>query len=437
MAKEQRRPTSPTDAATAAGGEVPDRTRWSAVVAVAIMVFMTGLDMTVVAIALPDLSADLGIGPSAAQLLTLAYLVPVIAFMLPAAVWVDRTGRRLAFLVTVAGFGASSAVVAASDALPGMIVARAVQGLFGATVAALSFAVIASVVRPQDRGKAQSLVALLGPLGSVAGPGVGGLLVAAQGWQAAFLINLPICLVAAALAVRSIPAAKPAGIRSGHWARGVAEVSRGRIVRASLGVLLAGATVTGAYNALLPFLLQHAWAQPVALVGVVLLVPPVLMVLTAPLGGALADRRGPRRIQLVGTIILVIGAGMLAATVALADPDGGVGGVLAVVVALVVSGIGAGLILGPNGAILMSATLPHLAGGLGAVAGLARTVGFAFGPALAAVSWHIGGGGAGTVIGLGAVVAVAAGALWAASSIAASPVAAPAVPGGATGTTVQ
>ncbi|MQA79927.1 MAG: MFS transporter [Streptosporangiales bacterium] len=385
---------------------VPDRTRWSAVVAVAVMVFMTGLDMTVVAVALPDLSTDLGVGPGLAQLAVLAYLVPVIAFMLPAGGWVDRTGRRRAFLVAVAGFGGSSALVAVAGSLGLVLAARAVQGLFGATVGALSFAVVAAVVRPEHRGRAQGLVAMLGPLGSVAGPGVGGLLVSAYGWRAAFLVNLPVCLLAAVLGARAVPRIRGGGGRPAQWLRGVAEMARGRAVAPTLAVLLAGTTVTGAYNALLPFLLQRSWHHSAAVAGMLLLVPPATMALLAPGGGMLADRWGPWRIQLAGTLTLVAGAGALFATVVGATRGGDTADLVRVFVTLVLVGAGSGLILGPNGAMLMSAAPPNLAGSIGSLAGLARTAGFALGPALAVLAWQATGD-AGTVTGLAIVIVIA------------------------------
>ena len=60
----------------------PDRTRWLAVLAVAVTVFMAGLDITIVAVALPDFGADLAVSPGAAPLAVLAYLLPVIGLML-------------------------------------------------------------------------------------------------------------------------------------------------------------------------------------------------------------------------------------------------------------------------------------------------------------------------------------------------------------------
>lgn len=383
----------------------PVNTSWPAVVAVAAMVFMTGLDMTIVAVALPDLATDLDTGPSTAQLATLAYLVPLLVFTLPVGRWVDRTRRRTAFLVVVAGFGLSSGLVAMAQTLSLVLAARAVQGMFGAAVGALGFAVISAVVRPEHRGKAQGLVVTVGPLGSVAGPGIGGLLVAAYGWPAAFLVNLPVCALAALIGALTIPRTSPAAMQGASWLKDMGRMLRGHAVVPILLVLLAGSTVTGAYNALLPFLLQDSWQRSAAVAGAVLLVPPAAMVLTAPIGGILTDRWSARRVQLVGASVLVLGTCALFATVL---ASGARNGTPAVLPALVLVGIAAGLLMAPNAVLLMSTTPRRLAGGAGSVAGLARHAGFALGPAMAALVWQVAGAGvAGTVTGMAIVVLVA------------------------------
>lgn len=398
------------------GPPPPARTRWLAVLAVAVMVFMAGLDMTIVAVALPDLGADLVVGPGAAQLAVLAYLLPVIVLMLPAGRWVDRTDRRRAFLLVVTGFGLSSALVSVVNSLPTVLAARALQGVFAAAVGALSFAVIATAVRPEDRGKAQGLIAMLGPLGSVAGPGVGGVVVAEYGWQAVFLVNVPVCLFGGWVGARAlVHTAEPAGYaqRSAPWLRELGTLLRGRAVAAALLVLLAGTTVTGSYNALLPFLLQDSWAQPPSVVGLMLLALPATMAVTSPAGGWLADRVGPSRVQLAGATVLVVGTSLLLTAVTSA---GARAGLLPVLGALMVTGLASGLLMGPNAALLMAATPDQRAGTVGAVAGLVRTVGFALGPALAAILWQsVGSGLAWLVAGLTVVVVVAAAALAAAS----------------------
>jgi DHA2 family multidrug resistance protein-like MFS transporter len=356
-----------------------------AVLAVAVMVFMAGLDMTIVAVALPNLRTELAVSPGAAQLTVLAYLLPVIGLMLPAGRWVDRTERRRAFLLVVLGFGLSSALVSAAASLPIVLAARALQGVFAAAVGALSFAIIATTVRLEDRGKAQGLIAMLGPLGSVAGPGVGGLLVAGFGWRAVFLVNVPVCLLCGWLGGRALARTAVRARPGAPWLPPLGALLRGRAVASALLVLLAGTTVTGAYNALLPFLLQDSLAQPPTVAGLMLLALPAAMVMTSPAGGWLADRAGPAKVQWVGSVVLVAGVSLLLTVVAGA---GARSDLLLVLSAVIVTGLASGLLMGPNAALLMAAVPQQGAGSAGAMAGLVRTVGFALGPALAALTWQ-------------------------------------------------
>lgn len=160
---------------------------------------------------------------------------------------------------------------------------------------------------------------------------------------------------------------------------------RGRGVALPLAVLLAGTTVGGSLTALLPFLLQNVWGRPAAVAGAVLLVQPAGMVAVSWFGGVLADRFGAWRVQLAGAATLVLGVALVLTVV---HTKGPIGHAAALVATLAVVGIGSGLMVGPNGALLMAAVPAAHAGSAGALAGLARTGGFALGPTLAALSWQ-------------------------------------------------
>src|SRR5215204_4780633 len=182
-----------------------ERTVWPAVVAVGIGVFMASLDMTIVAITLPSIGREFGAAPDVAQWVILAYNLPMIALMLPAGRWLEPVNRRTALVAAVAGFAAASAAAGASGSLGMLLAARAVQGIFGAVLSVAVLAIAGAVVHPSQRGQAMGLITTLGPLGSVAGPALGGLLVAGPGWRWIFLLNVPVCLVAIALALRWVP----------------------------------------------------------------------------------------------------------------------------------------------------------------------------------------------------------------------------------------
>jgi DHA2 family multidrug resistance protein-like MFS transporter len=100
----------------------------------------------------------------------------MIAFVVPAGRWVDTVNRRSAFTIAVTGFSAASTIAAVAPSFALLLTARALQGAFGALISALVLAIAATVVQPAQRGRALGVVGTIGPLGSVTGPALGGLL---------------------------------------------------------------------------------------------------------------------------------------------------------------------------------------------------------------------------------------------------------------------
>jgi len=411
-----------------------ERTVWSAVVAVGIAVFMSSLDMTIVATTLPTIGRDFGAPPEAAQWVILAYNLPMIALMLPAGRWIEPVNRRITLVAAVAGFAAASAAAGAAGSLALLLTARAVQGVCGAMLAVAVLVIAGDVVHPSQRGRAMGLIATLGPLGSVAGPGLGGLLLAGPGWRWIFLINVPVCLVAIILALRSVPSrgglrglsatilaeAVTAGIAAlalllafqraavEGWssplviallvvalAAGLTwtHVPSSRPVAGALGrnsalsgqlfVLLASASSLGVGYFLTSFFLQGSLGMAAADAGVVLLALPLSIGAAAQLGGRAADRLGARIPAAVGSALILVGGVLLLPLQAeWTSPDVGL--------RLVVIGVGSGLLSGPNQAAILTAAPAALLGTVGGLSGLARTLGFALGPALATVLWSHG-----------------------------------------------
>ena len=190
------------------------RNRWWLVIAAGLAVFMVALDSSIVNVALPSIGQAFHAPAALTEWAILGYLLPAVALVLPAGRWLDRSGRRPAFVLAIAGFALSSALAGASFGIGWLIAARLLQGAFGALLAAIFPALVTSAVRPEVRGRAMSLVATLGPLGAVAGPALGGLLVSTLGWPAIFYVNLPVSLLVLLIGWRSIP--RQFRI---HWAR--------------------------------------------------------------------------------------------------------------------------------------------------------------------------------------------------------------------------
>ena len=172
--------------------------------------FLAALDQSIVGVALPKITSELG-GLDKLSWVVTAYLLTSTA---ATPLWgkiSDLYGRRPMFQSAIVVFLAGSVVcgfaapIASALALPGidvMIAGRAIQGLGGGGLMSLALAVIGDVIPPRERGRYQGLFGAVFGVSSVAGPLLGGLFTDQLGWEWIFFINLPIG--AAALVVTSI-----------------------------------------------------------------------------------------------------------------------------------------------------------------------------------------------------------------------------------------
>ena len=169
-------------------------------VSTSLAAFTATLDNTVVAVALRDMQRDLGAGVTGLQGVVTGYTVVLAALLLAGGAMVDSLGGRRVLLAGLTVFAAASAACAASTSVTALIACRVVQGGGAALLLPGGLAVLAAAYPdPVARRRAVGIWAGTGGLALVAGPVIGGLLVATYGWQAVFWINLP--LVAAVTAV--------------------------------------------------------------------------------------------------------------------------------------------------------------------------------------------------------------------------------------------
>ncbi|WET77463.1 MFS transporter [Amycolatopsis sp. QT-25] len=191
----------------------PYRWRWPA-----LFVIMTGsvmelLDMTVTSIAGPVMRASLGGGTAMIQWLGVAYTLAMVSGLLTGGRLGDIFGRKRMFLIGAAGFVAGSLLCAIAVSPETIIAARVVQGLFGAAMIPQGLGMMKEMFTGKEL---QSAFGMFGPvmgLAAVGGPILAGWLVDADlfgtGWRMIFLINLPIGALAVLAAVKFLPAGRP------------------------------------------------------------------------------------------------------------------------------------------------------------------------------------------------------------------------------------
>src|SRR5687767_5206700 len=169
------------------------RTRWLALLVLCLGDLMIVLDTTIVNVALPSIRADLGFRETSLVWVVNAYMLTFGGFLLLGGRLGDLYGHRKLFLAGITLFTLASAACGLAQGQAVLIVARAVQGLGGAVVSAVSLSLIMNLfTEPGDRAKAMGVYGFVCAGGGSVGVLLGGLLTSELNWHWIFLVNLPI-----------------------------------------------------------------------------------------------------------------------------------------------------------------------------------------------------------------------------------------------------
>ena len=334
------------------------------VVTIAVLAsFVTFLDGTVVNVALPAISRELGGGIVTQQWVVDAYLITLSALILLAGSLSDAYGRVLVMRIGLIAFGAASVAVAAAPDPLVLIIARALQGAAGALLVPSSLALITATMRAGVQARAIGVWTAFTTAAQLVGPLLGGLFVDYLSWRFVFLINvLPIAATLMLLARLRLPE-QPGRTRVDWWSGVLCALGLGAVVFALIeqpvrgwaspaiwapgaaGVALfalflrrqqrstsplmpmslfrvrdfawGNLTTLFVYAALslngfvIGVYLQQGAGLPATAAGLASLPMTILMILVSSRAGAWAGRLGPRLFMTVGPLIMAVGALLL------------------------------------------------------------------------------------------------------------------------------
>jgi len=392
-----------------------------AMLGVNLMVFMATLDMSIVNVALPTLVDTLASDFATIQWVILSYILVIASLLLLVSRYGDLHDKKRVFSTGLALFILASLCCGLAPSVSWLIAFRAAQGIGAAMSQALGMAIVTQLAPPASRGRALGFIGGAVALGLMLGPPLGGLLIGLAGWRSMFLLNIPIGLVALYVVRRHMPALPPvragerfdvpgaiaASLTLGSYCLGMTLAQQNGLADpAALSLLalsLAGLAafirlerraafpmldlslfanplvslpllmsvlvfITGASGFIMPFFLQTAQGRSVTEMGIIMMILPASMALTAPVSGALADRYGSRAISLVGLSVLCCGC-LALGTLAVDTPWWGY------LLRTMPVGLGIGIFQAPNNSAIMGQMPPHRLGVGSGLANYARVFG--------------------------------------------------------------
>jgi EmrB/QacA subfamily drug resistance transporter len=400
---------------------------------IALATFMSGLDGTIVNIALPTISEAFAVSSTTVSWVATAYLLVMAGCVLVFGKIADIIGFRriflLGFIVFTAGSFFCGSLPDLFDSLPLLIGSRIFQAIGGAMITAIAPAMVTAYIPMDQKGKAMGVIMTMAALGTALGPSIGGILTQFLSWHWIFFINIPVGIIAVLLGAKVIPEAATKGSMAGFDRTGAGlifvglasllfVVSEGGsmgwtsppiLVLAAVAIFTLGWFVRhelrladpllelrlfrnrnflttnlilslvffsfSGINYLLPFYLQYVKSLDTSSAGLIMTALSVAMMAAGILSGLLYNRTGPRALCIAAAVFLVAGYFLMTRLHATTP-------VLYVVVCLALIGFGLGLIITPASNMIMISVARSRQGMVSSLTSLERfaplTLGIAF-----------------------------------------------------------
>ena len=179
--------------------------RWWALGALCLSLVVIGMDNTILNVALPTLSRDLGASASQLQWMVDSYVLVFAGLLLTMGALGDRFGRKKALNIGLAVFGLGSIASAFSGSASLLIATRALMGAGGALIMPSTLSIITNIFPTHERGRAIGIWAGVSGVGIILGPVAGGWLLEHFWWGSVFLVNVPIISFAMLYGWRVVP----------------------------------------------------------------------------------------------------------------------------------------------------------------------------------------------------------------------------------------
>ncbi|WP_280309460.1 MFS transporter [Nocardia abscessus] len=185
-----------------------DPKRWLILVVLCLSTLVLVIDNMLLTVAIPQISTDLGATAQDIQWTIDAYILVFAGLLLTTGSLSDRFGRRRVMVLGLVLFGLASALAATAGSPEMLIAGRVVMGIGGALIMPSTLSILITVFDEQERPKAIAAWSAAAMIGMVGGPVVGGVLLNHFWWGSAFLVNVPVVLLAIIAALTLMPESK-------------------------------------------------------------------------------------------------------------------------------------------------------------------------------------------------------------------------------------
>lgn len=405
------------------------KNRWWILVSVAMFTFMSTLDASIVNIALPTISKDMNVPMNQSEWIVSIYLMVVCSCLLLFGKIGDSLGKIKVYRIGTIIFTIGSLLCGFNQSLSFLLFARIVQGIGSSMTMATNSGIITEVFPFKERGRALGSIGAFVSLGSIAGPGIGGLILSQFSWPYIFWINVPIGILTILIGEKFLPkdltkSGKKVDLLGFSLFAIFIMTFFGSIFigqeigfNATLSILLFGFALLSFIifilvekrvsmplitfsifknnvftmslltavlifssnffvNVVIPFYLQNARGLPASKAGLLMMVFPLLMVVGSPVSGFLTDKIGTKLLTFSGLILLSI-TSLMYMFLNQGTP------LWYYILATGIMGLGNALFQSPNNTTVMSSVSKENLGVAGSMNSFARNLGMVLGIALA------------------------------------------------------
>ncbi len=345
---------------TSASAKTNSNRKWTVLAVTTLGAFIANVDATIVVVGLPRILQGLHASINTGLWTLTGYLLVSTILLLPVGRWSDLFGRKRIYIIGYVIFAIGSALCALAPTGGALVGFRLLQGVGGGVLASVATPIITEAFPPEELGRALGINSVAWVLGSVVGPVAGGVLVTDFGWRSIFWVTVPFAIAGAVVGIKVLPTksrpterqpmdwigatsftvalaslliALSQGIGWG-WTSGrilglftlavialvvffigesrrkyplfMLKLFRHRHFAATQGVAIFASLAFFATTFLLTFYLQGALHRTPLATGLLLVPLSIPQMITAPIGGRLADRIGFARPIVAGLVILAI-----------------------------------------------------------------------------------------------------------------------------------